>query len=590
MQNCLIFSSNKDNWPKNYKHIYQGYWCLENIENSFSSLNKYRVVESVEHDEDKVDNTIYQIASVYNSIIDDLVRELNKKHNENKSKRYWEIIIGPWLKSFLGIVHNRYYRVSEAIKFNEISCFVYESKDNFVISENDICCNSHDKIAFEEWNLALYEKIVDFLKTTETIIKINTKRKFKSKKKNLNLYLKKNLNLYLKFKETLSLFLSLFLKKKSIVLYKLPLKKIDIILTQLKFFQVPQFFISRNIPFVKSDEYLRKQFNFKKLDVSKFERFVRQILPLFLPTNYLENYNNIKNISKKKPLPENPSIIFCCTSFFDDEIFKFWTADKVEKKIKYCVIQHGCGYFTSKNTSIQTDLDTSDKFLSWGDYKKERIIPFFNTNNLRHKKKNDFNSKSKIFFYAPAMYSDQRKRPYNDYMFMMDDHYRMKNIIYNLKSGLNENLIIKLYNYDDFFLRKKILKEILNLNNSIKITDNINKDKIYKHSKLIVHANDGTGFLETLSLNIPSIFSIPNLNWVTRESKKDYEELVDANILFFDPIKAAIHINNHYDNIENWWENSKVKKIKNNFVNKYSRPLEKDYLSHFQSIIKDTVN
>ena len=50
-------------------------------------------------------------------------------------------------------------------------------------------------------------------------------------------------------------------------------------------------------------------------------------------------------------------------------------------------MQHGCGYFTSKNTSIQTDLDTSDKFLSWGNFKKQGIIPFYNTNNLRHKKK-----------------------------------------------------------------------------------------------------------------------------------------------------------------------------------------------------------
>ena len=105
----------------------------------------------------------------------------------------------------------------------------------------------------------------------------------------------------------------------------------DLILTQLKFNQVPQFFIPRNIPFVKSNKSLRNELNFDKLNVDKFERFVRKILPSFLPTNYLENYKNIKNISKKKPLPKNPSIIFCCTSFFDDEIFKFWVADKVEK-------------------------------------------------------------------------------------------------------------------------------------------------------------------------------------------------------------------------------------------------------------------
>ena len=53
------------------------------------------------------------------------------------------------------------------------------------------------------------------------------------------------------------------------------------------------------------------------------------------------------------------------------------------------------------------------------------------------------------------MYSGQRKRPYNDYMFMIDDHFRMKKIIDNLKGGLNENLIVKLYNYDDLFLRKR---------------------------------------------------------------------------------------------------------------------------------------
>ena len=51
-----------------------------------------------------------------------------------------------------------------------------ESKDDFIISENDICCNSHNQIIFEEWNLALYGKIVDFLKTNEKVVKINTEK------------------------------------------------------------------------------------------------------------------------------------------------------------------------------------------------------------------------------------------------------------------------------------------------------------------------------------------------------------------------------------------------------------------------------
>ena len=62
-------------------------------------------------------------------------------------------------------------------------------------------------------------------------------------------------------------------------------------------------------------------------------------------------------------------------------------------------MQHGCGYFTSKNTSIQTDLDTSDKFLSWGNFKKQGIIPFI-IQIIYVIKKKMILKKSKIFFYA----------------------------------------------------------------------------------------------------------------------------------------------------------------------------------------------
>ena len=41
----------------------------------------------------------------------------------------------------------------------------------------------------------------------------------------------------------------------------------------------------------------------------------------------------------------------------------------------------------------------------------------------------------------------------------------------------------------------------------------------------------------------------------------------------------AQHINNIFDNIDNWWENENVKKIKNDFCQKYAKAPPENHLS-----------
>ena len=48
---------------------------------------------------------------IYKKLIKDCQVELNKLHNKTNSSRYWEIIIGQWLKDFIFISYKNYLQL-----------------------------------------------------------------------------------------------------------------------------------------------------------------------------------------------------------------------------------------------------------------------------------------------------------------------------------------------------------------------------------------------------------------------------------------------------------------------------------------------
>ena len=65
----------------------------------------------------------------YNQKIDEFVFFLNKIHNLNEDRRYWEIIIGPFVYRSLIIIWDRWDSIRKSIK--------YENITNITLSDND---------------------------------------------------------------------------------------------------------------------------------------------------------------------------------------------------------------------------------------------------------------------------------------------------------------------------------------------------------------------------------------------------------------------------------------------------------------------
>ena len=147
----------------------------------------------------------------------------------------------------------------------------------------------------------------------------------------------------------------------------LPLKEEIKLSLALK--QCPQRWI-KTIPEIdkKTDQILRKDLTkkFESNSSNNLEKILRLLLFELIPVYYLEAFLELKKITNLQSWPKSAKFIFTSNNFYRDEVFKLWTAIKVESGIKYYVGQHGNNYCTMKNKFPRIEEKTPDKFITWG--------------------------------------------------------------------------------------------------------------------------------------------------------------------------------------------------------------------------------
>ena len=96
---------------------------------------------------------------------------MNFFHNVNKQKKYWRLLIGPWLGNFIQVVFDRWFMINKAL--NEYK-FDYININSF--SNIDFVPNSmkqfRDYVVTDEWNEMIYLSILEFLNIEFLKIKI----------------------------------------------------------------------------------------------------------------------------------------------------------------------------------------------------------------------------------------------------------------------------------------------------------------------------------------------------------------------------------------------------------------------------------
>ena len=316
-----------------------------------------------------------------------------------------------------------------------------------------------------------------------------------------------------------------------------------------------------------------KIFSSKNFNKNEFEKIFYIIFLKFFPKFYLENYKNNILYLKKNNLIFCPDRIWTFGAQYADDLFKLWLA-KCHNKSKLIIFQHGGGQGMHPNEFYyKYDMSICDKFISWGwgnnNLNENKILKIGKINQFYKKK---LSRKPEILLlqtYSPARYTTTLgPRPTSSqWLKYFDDQLCFYS---NIKTTIKSKSIIRIKGAFDSWGQNDIWK-----NKFPNVNINYGEGKIeslLKKTKIAVSTYNATTFLENFVYNIPTIIFWDSKYWeLDAESEKKIKKLEEVEIFFRDPVSAANKINNIWNSVDLWWNDSKIQNVLDDFKNNYAR-------------------
>jgi putative transferase (TIGR04331 family) len=505
------------------------------------------------------------IIKVYEIYLKKITIKLNQIHNTNHSIYYWRIIIGPWLFDFITILFDRL----EILKFFEKRYKITEVRSAFYKKE-DIIFNDYQEFYDFIWRKDDQFNNIIFSELVKYHSKISIKQIVLFRKKKNISDTRIGVILAMNILKIYNFFSKFFRKSTDIFIIDSYFKNFFNLKLQIAVGQFPNFWGKVMLRTKKTKR--KTKMLFEEKNNNEFFDVLNYFISNFIPKIYLENYKEAVKLSNNLPWPKKPKAIISSIAYFLDDVFKIWAAEKKIRGSNLISTQHGGSFFSTRVHSQEMHLKKiSDYILTWGDKSKKNkfIIPLFNFLST--------NKKIQSFKFGNLLLVDYIMPKYVEGLFSV--YKGPQNLLFlekkikflkNLKNRIINKTFIR--NKDQYF---DTLSFERGMYADLNINVNFSSKGFYKelqNSRICVSNSNQTVFLETLNLNFPTIIYFDSrFDELKKTVTPYYNILKDSKIFFEDSVKAAIHINDIWDNVDDWWQSKKVQNAVNLFCDKFSK-------------------
>ena len=568
----LVTTGVKEAQGENEEILFAGDWIKSNInfDQNFKK-RKFKIFESIWADQQNLENFRIYLVELRKRLINELSINLNNIHSTKYSLDFWKILIDPWLTYYLEAIYTRWETINKIINTEENLHFIYLDNIESFEAPFDVKHFGFYITSSQIYNQFVFQNIINFfekkkiknLKIINKSNKINTNENLffitEEKKKN---YIYKFFNLFLK---KLAKGNKFFLNISSL--------GFNFIFLNFKLNQIPfkdnEFFTDQKYNDLfknksKLDLKIRNKISFEFDKKNDFENYLIDNFSMDIPKSLIEDFSSIQNIVKD--IPYKPRTIVSDLMHNHETIFKFWIANSIEAGVKLLTTDHG-GSFGSIAAAVNYEEEISDVAIRWHKPITHNNVQLPALRLMNEEKRRSKKSKRTNIL---AIGFEISKYPKNIFISPISGQslYQIEylNIFYkNLNQKLKDNFLFRPHPYSsggwDFEKRfEKIFQKK-------QIIPSFKKYKDYfKKSKVIVCTYPKTTFCEAM-LSGPTILLYKSSYW---KNSKEFEPLCkslkSAKILFEDPILAARHLNEIWENVDEWWESEKVKTVREKFV------------------------
>ena len=583
----LVTTSFWDRSSFKRKPLFLGEWCIP-----FSRVDE---LKNVQHevapyhwdDRDRMRHDYIQIDHLYESVLAQLSNGLSDIHNKDVAPRYWRIVLGPWLFYFISVLWERYHTVE----------FVLESRKGVDLitdihpprSDSQIPVNLPDyfyHLKTEWWNKQAYDDVLRYLSPeicgyygspSEEPEVYSTQQFLQNPNSS-------------KLKNWAHAGLALMARRSSRhVILNSGINSKDLALLNGMLWQVPIIRIVQHHNRVsKPNLLLRKKLSANISSGSRFSVFLTEQLTTQIPRIYLEDFNWAVNRGFLS-YPKNPESIITGYGFLDDDIFKIWAAEQIEKGAKLSIFQHG-GQFGIRLFDQTEDhqFAISDRFYSWGweGDNSRKIVPMSapKLSLATRVAKPDKNGKILMIFQPTFRYSlrlsaepvgPQIKRYLENQILFLN----------NLNVDLRRQTTLRLYSGEDHWAFKSRIEEE---GYSELISDRTESFwQQLKKSRILILTYNSTTLLEALTLNFPTLMFWDPKCWELNDRAKPwFEAFMDLGVLYATPEGAAGKLLEIHDDVNGWWIDSEIQSLRRSFCQEFCRTSTKWKAEWAKEILK----
>ena len=572
----LATTALESTWGSKEELVFLGEWCKKFSRERAYKNRIYTVLNYHWLDRNKIKNDHEFLQELYERLLNSLAEHLNKLHNLNKDTRYWRIIIGPWLISYISVIWDRWESI---LSLNKLSSSKIKAIKHNYAREIPLDYDHYiNLLGSDLWNYSIFNEILEaveiknfsFINSLESINQPSKKTKIL------------NTSLYSRIKYFIDSILFLFQKKSSnrylFTKTYFPKSTINRIAIKLGFIAGIDSIFDKQVNYKIPNKRSIENLNYF-ITTNKFENFLLKNILKDMPAAYIENFT-ILHSSQTKIFSRK--IIFTANAHFGNELFKVWAAEQTSNGAHLVISSHGGALYPLYSVFDHQEL-IADSRIVWG---KEwmcnqiRMPP----SKLNFKIKKYCKSGDITYIGYDNLRYVYRLTSSPIGPLVMDTFKHSTQLLSKLNKSLNGLIRIRPKKYGGHWETKERYEN--DFGKSI-ISRHKNIQDVFKKSRLIICSYPQTTFSESIFSGVPTILYMKSELWETQEIYKNLLSDMKRVKIFHDDAESAFnHIISIYDNPMKWWKSEETQEVLKEF-NRMCLTNSSDAISEWVNFFKE---
>lgn len=565
----LVTTALEETWGSEESLVFLGEWCKRYERRHVWAQRCHRTVQFHWDDREKLRRDYFYLESLHHTILGSLAASLNEFHQVNHSVRYWQILLDPWLLSYLAVVFDRWESLRRAFEEadDEFDVVVLEGFEQTAapFSYLEFLASALSDIG----NQFLYQRILETEYAGRCVIRFEKRSAISRKRSETKAASKGRRNVLSGLIGYVDCLLGKLTSRYDFVFLGATFNRSAWIRLNLALGQVPRLYLGEfGSPLLESDLQtpsvrmldrtgLRLDFR----PGSRFELFVKNSIVGDLPRCLVEHYPTLQ--ARANGVAIRPKVIVTGGIHWSDAFAKAWFAERVRKGAKLIITEHG-GSLPPFRELFGFEEDIADARTNW-------FLPY-------HPKHIQL-PPARIIGRFPRPQSIFRRRFDPKYCSVIGNEcarWAHRAQFYPMAKQWSDSFDMVLHFNDGLddeikgFLRVRPAPTFSNQgwNTRQRFSDKLGPGKIFPDqpidrvffaSKVIVCTYPETTFAEAMASGVPTILMyVEHLYELNPVAHPLLEILRSARIVFTDASTAAAHLNAVWADPDGWWESESV--------------------------------